>query len=83
MLHQNTGFGNVDTSTAHMAAKTRITSERTYVCPHAGPGINSYYNTALEHEPQCGSSVSWLYTLNHLSFERINLRGTMKMQPEA
>lgn len=65
-----------------MAAKTHIRAERTYVCPHAGPGINSYYNTALKHEPQCGGSVSWLYTLNYLSFERIDLRGTRKVQAE-
>ena len=53
MLHQNSGLGNVDISSAllaHMAAETRSRAGRTYVCPHAGPGINSYYNTTLEHE---------------------------------
>ena len=49
--------------------------KHTYVCPHAGSGINSYYDTALEHKAQRGGAMSWLDALNYLSFESVDLQG--------
>lgn len=61
----------------------RRTLEHTYVCSHAGPGIDSYYDTALEHKAQCGGSMSWLDAFNYLSLERVNLQGNKQMQLQA